>query len=263
MSYAPAWRSIAGMSRTHWARLGAVLVAAGLLWPAAAVAIPGSSPHAVVDIWSSTTRPGASGALGYAARFHAAGDPSGDPPALRHLVIELPPGTRIDTSVLPRCTATDEEIELRGESACPPGARIGSGEATARILGFGTQTFETVIYNAEDDMLELIKSGDRVMSVVHTYVRGTTLDGPVPTCLNGGNPPDGCPFDQVTLLSNYLEVNAATVGGRNYGTTPPKCPKSKRWRTPVTFYFGDGSVERATTQQRCSRPKKKRRPSRR
>ena len=235
-------------ARFAWAVLGL-----GLLWPAPAGAAPASGPHETVDIASSTTRPNASAALRYSARYHAANDPEGDPPALRHLRIELPPGTRIDTSVPPRCTASDDEIRFRGESACPPSARIGSGAVTVKQFGLGVQTYPTVIYNAKDDMLELVKSGDQVLAVVHTYVHGTTLEGPVPTCATGGNPPMGCPFDQLTLLANHLQVEPISRGGRNYGTTPPTCPASGRWEAPVTLTYGDGSVDRVTPSSPCTR----------
>src|SRR5947209_1826309 len=189
----------AGMGRGASAVL-AVALLLGLAFPAAANAIPSSGAHETVDMWSSTTQPNASAALGYSARYHSAGDPSADPPPLRRLVIELPVGTRIDTSVPDRCTASDAEIKLFGESACPRSARVGSGQATVRQLGLGVQTYDTVLYNADHDLLELVKSSDEVVGVVHTYVRGTTLDGPIPTCLTGGQPPDGCPFDQLTIL---------------------------------------------------------------
>jgi hypothetical protein len=229
----------------------------GLLGPAAASAMPASGPHETVDIWSTTTQPNASAGLGYAAHYHSATDPDGDPPALRRLVIELPTGTRIDTSVPGRCKASDTEIVLKGESACPPSARIGSGQATVKQVVLGVATYDTVIYNAADEMLELVKSGDRVLAVVHTYIHGTTLDGPIPTCLTGGQPPTGCPFDQLTLLSNHLQVMPISVGQgaarRNYGTTPSTCPPSRRWEGPVTLYYGDGSVDRVTPWAPCSR----------
>jgi hypothetical protein len=265
LSSAPGWSFIVGVMRCAALICGGALVALAL-GPASASAIPASGPRETVDVWSTTTKPNASASLGYAARYHAENDPKGDPPALRRLVIQLPPGTRIDTSVPARCTASDEEIEFAGESACPPAARIGGGEVTVRVAGLGTRTYPTVIYNADHDMLELVKDGERVIAVVHTYVRGTTLDGPVPTCLTGGNPPDGCPFDQLTLLANHLQIDPVRVNGRNYGTTPPKCPKSLRWRAPVTLYYGDGSVDTVTPESPCKRPKKKkpkRRPSRR
>jgi hypothetical protein len=229
----------------------------GLLWAAGAGGHPASASHEMVDLWTNTTHPGRSAALGYAARYHAAGNPHGDPPALRRLVIQLPRGTKIDTSVPARCTASDTELMAKGESACPAGARIGSGEATVRMVGLGVTTYPTVIYNAAGQMLELVKSGSQVVGVVHTYVHGTTLDGPVPTCIGGGQPPSGCPFDQLTLLANHLRIVPRGVGRgrarRNYGTTPPKCPRSHRWLAPVTLYYADGSVDHVTPWARCTR----------
>jgi hypothetical protein len=251
----------AGVGRGWSAVFGGALAALqlALLWPATAGAIPASGPHETVDMWSNTTRTNVSASLGYAARYYSATDPKADPPALRRLVIELPPGTRIDTSVPPRCMASDGELMLMGESACPPAARIGAGEATVRQLGLGVSTYPTVIYNAEDDMLELVKSGDRVVGVVHTYIHGTTLDGPVPTCIGGGQPPSGCPVDELTLLANHLEVKPISVGRgaarRSYGITPPTCPRSRRWKAPVTLYYADGSVDRVTPRTRCRRPR--------
>ncbi|MDX6633139.1 MAG: hypothetical protein QOG09_1225 [Solirubrobacterales bacterium] len=242
----------------------AILVAAlmalclGLLWPGAAPASPDSGPHETVNLWTNTTKPNASAGLGYSARYHSATDPAGDPPPLRRLVIKLPPGTRIDTTVPPRCTASEMEIRLIGESACPPSARIGSGQATVKQLGLGVATYDTVIYNAPDDMLELIKSGNQVVGIVHTYVHGTTLDGPIPTCITGGQPPSGCPSDQLTLLANHLEIKPISVGRgkarRNYGTTPPSCPRSGRWYARVALHYADGSVDNVKPHGRCSRP---------
>jgi hypothetical protein len=230
-----------------------MLVGLALLWPGAAGAIPDTGSHETVDLTTSTAQPGVSAALGYSGRYHAANDPNGDPPALRRLVIELPPGTRVDTSVLPQCTASDSEIMLVGESACPARARIGEGQATVKQVGTGTvSTYDTVIYNADNDMLELVESGGRVLAVVHTYVHGTTLDGPVPTCINGGDPPSGCPVDELILLANHLQIHAFSAGGRNYGTTPPTCPASGRWLAPVTFYYADGSVDQVTPQAPCT-----------
>lgn len=241
---------------------GAAVAAAAstlaLLWPAAAGAIPDSGPRETVDIWANTTQTNASAALGYSGRYHAAGNPDADPPPLRHLVIELPPGTKIDTTVPVRCTATDSQLRFQGESACPAAARVGSGEVVVRQAGLGVMTYRTVLYNAPDDILELVMSGSRVVGVVHTYVRGTTLDGPVPTCLMGGQPPKDCPSDQLTILANRLQVDPVSVGEgdarRNYGTTPPTCPASGRWPIPVTFHFADGSVDTVTPTAPCTRP---------
>ncbi len=233
-----------------------LITAALLAVPVTTRAASGHGPHETVKLTTSA-RPGASSGFGYAAWYHGASGPHADPPALRRLVIQLPRGSKIDTTVPGRCTASDSEIMLAGESACPRSARVGSGEATVRQFGSVTATYPTVLYNAPSQQLELVESGSRVLTVVHTYVHGTTLNGPVPTCVNGGNPPKGCPFDQFTLLRNHLQSRAITVRHgvhrRNYGTTPPTCPKSRRWTAKVRFYYGDGSVDHVTLHVRCRR----------
>jgi hypothetical protein len=252
------------MGSRRSAILGGALAA--LVWPAGAGAIPASGPHATVDMWSSTTQPNASAGLGWSGRYHAAAGPDGDPPALRHLTIELPAGTQIDTTVPPQCTASENELMLEGESACPSSARIGSGEVTVKQLGFATATFDIAVYNGKDEIMELVKSGDRVVAVVHTYIHGTTLEGPVPTCVGGGSPPDDCPFDEFVLLSNRFQIEPTSAdhgtAPRNYGTTPPVCPQSGMWEARVTLYFGDGSVDQVTPEAPCD-PRSAKRAKRR
>ncbi len=219
--------------------------AAALLMPAMARASTVSGPHETVQITTTTKRPGTSAGFGYAATYRGG--------TLRRLVIVLPPGTRTDTSVPGQCTASDTEIMLIGESACPASARVGSGAVTVQQFGLGEATYNSVLYNAPGQQLELVESGPRVISVVHTYLHGTTLDGPVPTCVTGGNPPSGCPFDQVTLVTNHLQMHAVSNGHGNYGTTPPRCPRSRVWTGHLRFYYADGSVDRLTYRLPCRR----------
>jgi hypothetical protein len=224
-----------------------------LVMPAAAAAAPAAGPHEVVDIRASTTHVSTPSALTYAAIYRSAPDSSAEPPPLRHLLIRLPAGTHLNTTVVPQCTASDAQIRLLGDAACPPGSRVGSGQVTADVTGLGRMTFDTTLFNGPDQQIEVIEAGNRLGSdgVVRTYLHGTTLDGPVPTCLTGGQPPSGCPFDQVTLLSNHLTMRAITVNGRSYGVTPPTCPVSGAWRTPVTLTYADGSVDTVVTRQPC------------
>jgi hypothetical protein len=124
------------------------------------------------------------------------------------------------------------------------------------VTGMGTTTFNTVLFNARGQQIELVESGGRPAGVVHTYVHGTKLVGPVPTCIGGGQPPGGCPFDEVTLLSNHLQTAPLSVGRgrnrRNYGTTPATCPKSHKWPGGITLTFADRSVDRLTGYQHCA-----------
>lgn len=223
-------------------------VLATTLTPAVARAQPVSGPHETVSITTTTTRPATSAGFGYAASYHGG--------TLRRLVIVLPPGTRTNTSVPGQCTANDMQIMLVGESACPPSARIGSGEVTVEQFGLGQASYNSVLYNAPGQQLELIESGPRVIGVVHTYIHGTTLDGPVPTCASGGQPPSGCPFDQIVLISNHLQTTPMRVARRNYGTTPKTCPRSSRWTGGLRLYYADGSVDRLVYHLPCRRPRR-------
>jgi len=243
-----------GVRARRRAAAAAGVIAALAVWPAAASAMPASGPHETVDMGTTTAQPDASAGLTYAARYHAANDPSGEPPALRHLLIRLPPGTRIDTSVPGRCSASDLEIMIMGESACPPSARVGTGQVTVDQIGTGVATYDTVLYNADHDVMELVESGGRVVGIAHTYQHGTTLDGPVPTCITGGDPPSGCPLDELRLLANHLQIRELSVGDRNYGTTPPTCPSSGYWTLRVTLTYGDGSVDTVAPRAPCNQP---------
>lgn len=225
-------------------------------WPATGAAIPGSGPHATVDITATTKRPGASTGLNWEATFRNPDNPAADPPALRRIVIVAPRGTRTDTSAAPQCTATDDQLRESGEEACPAGSEVGFGAATARLFGAVTNTFETTVFNAPLGQIELIKFRGRTGGIRRATIRGRTIDAPVPTCLNGGQPPDGCRSDHIVVLENELHQRPVSVGRgarrRNLITTPPRCPRTGTWRTQVRLHFADGSVDRIVTRQPCS-----------
>jgi hypothetical protein len=226
-------------------------------WPAAALAIPGSGPHETVDITLSSAASGASAGLTYVATYHAAGDPQGLPPALRRIVIVGPPGAGGDTSVPGRCDASDTQLKLMGEAACPPDSRVGSGVVTVRATTSSQpETYDTTLFNADHQQIELVKFGAGGIGVARSSINGTTIDGTVPTCITGGQPPSGCPSDEVEILSQRLTTTPLSVGAgtsrRDYLTTPPTCPATGRWQTHVTFYYADGSVETVVTEELCA-----------
>lgn len=239
-----------------------------LLCPAAASALPGSGPHETIDIRLSTKHTNTSSALTYGASYHAANNPQGDPPSLRRLVIRASKGLRIDTTVRPECRATDAEFKNKGKAACPAASNIGSGFANLKTLGLFTSRFDATIFAAPRAQAEIVQSGGMTFAVARTFFRNDgTVEGPVPTCIAGGSPPDGCPTDESALLSQSLTTRAISTGHgarrRNYLTTPKTCPRSRVWRTPVTLYYADGTVETVVTRQPCVPAKVARRPHRR
>jgi hypothetical protein len=86
--------------------LGVVLIV-GAVFASTAAAEPASGPRETVDQTYTATTPLTATGLGFAARYHAARDPNGNPPYMRKMVFYPPAGFRFDTSVPDRCTATD------------------------------------------------------------------------------------------------------------------------------------------------------------
>ena len=246
-----------GIATPAFAVVAAAALLLGLLAASPASAKPGSGPHETVDITSTTTHPRAAAGFNWHATFRNPANPHADPPALRRLVIEGPPGTKTDTSAIARCRASDTELRQKGESACPANTRYGYGKVTVRIFGVIESTLDSVVFNADHAQIELFKFMGGSGGFRRGVVRGRSIDAPVPTCLLGGQPPKDCPFDQVVVLSNELHTLAVGSGKgrhrRNLLTAPGSCPRSRWWKTHVTFDYADGSADRVVTKQRCTR----------
>ncbi len=249
-------------------RAAVVSAAVLALLPGHALGKAGKGSRETVDMTFSTVHPGSPAGFAYSASFRDPANPNGTPPPLRRLVITSPHGAVIDTSALPRCTATDAQLKQQGESACPANTRIGAGTADVKPVLFPAQHYTTTIFNGDRQQVELLRASPPTPSVVvRGYIRGDDLDSPLPTCISGGSPPDGCPSDQASLLRNQLVIPKR--GG--YFTTPSTCPSSRAWRSRVKLYYGDGVLETVTTTQPCEpaptrlsvRPRRVRRLSRR
>jgi hypothetical protein len=233
-----------------------VLVLLAAAWPGQAAATPVSGARQTVEMNLTTTATGAPTGFLYRASFRNPSDPSADPPALRRLVIESPAGAVLDTSVPGVCRATDQELKDKGDRACPSSSRIGSGTAEVKPVLFPQISYTSAVFNDVGEQLELLTADPPSPPVVvHGFIRDRMLDSPIPTCLSGGFTPRDCPTDQVALKANTVEVPVYTRGGGSYMTTPPRCPASRRWRSPITFYYGDGAVEKLVTEQPCVPPR--------
>lgn len=235
---------------------GRTAVASAILaaWPAGAPAIPDSSPRAVIDITSTTTKPGAPAGATYRAQLRHPTDPNAEPPALRRLIVGVPAGAVVDTSIPQRCTASDQELRMRGDGICPAGSLVGTGFAEILVFGLGLQRFTASAFNNYGQQVETVKQGNQVQAVVRGFFTEEGLDAEIPTCATGGQPPGGCPFDQARLVRSELVIPEYTVGSRTYFRSPPTCPPSGRWRARVVLTFADGVTERVYPEQPCDRP---------
>lgn len=242
------------------ALVGTVVTAVLLLVVPTAFGKPVSGARETVDFTMTSTKPNSPTGFIWSAKFRNPNNPNATPPSVRRFIITAP-GVRTDTSVPATCRATDDSLKRRGDSACPARSKIGHGQATLSFLGLVRPTFPTSTFNRHpNEQIELLRSGRGGVAAVHGFFRGDDFDTPIPTCLNGGSPPRGCPFDEVALVANQFNIPEYTIGGRTYSRTPPTCPSSGYWTFPLTFFYGDGATERILTKHPCTRPTTAARP---
>ena len=223
--------------------------------PGSAGATPVSGPHETIDNRLTTTQPNAASGFSFDGTYHAAGDPSGDPPYMRRMVFYNPAGLRYDTSVPARCSASDVELETLGAAACPAGSRLGGGTTTTKFLGGFPSTATLDFFNNTHEQIILVRS-----PVLSTVSRGhIARDGSVefasPTCFPYIQPP-GCAVDTVLQLQSSITVPAYTRVSkgvlRSYLTTPASCPAAGNWENPIRLWWSDGSVDTVVTQNPCA-----------
>lgn len=231
-----------------------------LALPPAAAAEPARFAHGTIDQTLTTTKPGAPTGFHFVGTYHAAGDPDSPPPYMRAMTFYDPTGSHFDTSVPERCTASDYELATAGAAACPEGSRLGGGTTDVLFMGTFPNTVEIDVFNNAGEQIMVARS-----PLLATVTRGRIRpDGRVeyasPTCYPSYA---GCPVDNVLQLRSKITVPpyVRSVDGRrrSYRTTPPKCPKSRRWEPIIRLWWADGTEDAVTIRQRCKPPKPKRR----
>jgi hypothetical protein len=241
--------------------LGVMLVV-GAVFASTAAAEPASGPRETIDQTYTATTPRTATGLGFAGRYHAPGDPNGNPPYMRKMVFYPPAGFRFDTSVPDRCTASDAQLSLQGKEACPPGSVVGDGTAESIFWAPVTHAF---VFDHSTRHLDIVNNtNEQVMlieSVGFTVVRGKVQpDGSIefagPTCFPSPPPGVPCADDYLMQLASITKIPlyTKTIAGkrRSYATTPRTCPPSGRWATHVRFWWSDGSIDDVVTTQPCS-----------
>jgi hypothetical protein len=180
--------------------------------------------------------------------LHRENDADAKPSPLRSAVIHLPFGTRIDTTAVPQCKASDEELKLRGSDACPPETELTVGSFSA-ITGFGPPldplAGDDHVFNGPDQLIEVITAPGASASPAfdRLTIDGTTLTAHPPVA--PGGPPEG----ESSVRS--IDFSIPVRGG--YITTPPKC--SGTWTASATFGFADGSTDTVGSMSPCDSPK--------
>jgi hypothetical protein len=219
----------------------------GLVAPAAAAA----DPRADLDVRLSAQAPATSSGVAFRVVYKHPDDPNAKPPALTKAAFELPAGTRLDSGALPQCTATDDELQARGPSACPAESRIGAGTFVG-ITGAGPPADPFVgdiaAFNGPNQIVELVlfQGTSTTAGYDRITIEGSTLVAHPPA--TPGGPPDG----RTVPRSIELNIGARVEGGRPYLTTPAACPGAGRWQSIGRFEFLDGGAASVPAATPCT-----------
>jgi hypothetical protein len=228
----------------HTAPLLAAAALALIAQPAAA----GSRPRADFAMDFSAKRPNAATAI-HLKILYKGRDPQGKPSPIEKIVLKAPRGTRFDSSALPRCHASDQELLAYGDSACPAASRLGSGTLTA-MTGFpgpgATVVTHVTIYNTATGNVELVKeaSSGKPVATDRFRIEGRTWTAHPPD--TPGGPPDG--------KTAVRRIDFTYAPKARWAVTPRGCPSSRSWRSGGAFTYADGVTAKVPDRTPCRRP---------
>lgn len=208
----------------------------------------------------SSRVPGTSTGIGLTVVYHNPDDPSAKPPPVARTTLKLPAGSRIDTSVPGRCTATDAQLQTQGPAACPAASRIGDGSVDV-ATGLGPPaTAPVAIFNTRGGLILLARVA-AAQIVTRGVVRGRFITISIPP--TPGGPPDNRSALNRAQMRLLPVVRRPAPGARGrphaYLTTPRVCPRSRHWVIGAGFRYGvDGHGQTRTSLSPC-RPAARRR----
>jgi hypothetical protein len=187
------------------------------------------------------------------------------PKRVTNFDITFPKGTKIDTTALPTCAATEPDFNAaeNADDACPKRAKIGTGTVAARLDIPNTQDLTGTVsaYNAKKGLLLYVviasPLGNQTL-LLKPKLRGVKLLTPVPhTCIPPNRPDQDCRENggtgdarEAILTSFTLSVKRGKTGKKVYMTTPKTCP-SGGWKFEANIKYSDGTASKIPAKSAC------------
>jgi hypothetical protein len=222
----------------------ASLVGSVALAASAGVALSSPQFAATFQMTYSSSTPGSRSGFDVLGAWSDPGEPGAKPKELQQIKLNFQPGTRFDTSALPRCRASNAKIRRLGAAACPRSTRLGS-VLTEGVIRTGARfNAQSFLFNARRQIIVLVTIEGRVLVVFRDDVRGRSIT------INLAAIPLGI---SLTNLHAQVPPHVSRRGGkkRTYTRTPPTCPASGVWTTTATFSYRDGSAQQLTATSPC------------
>jgi hypothetical protein len=212
------------------------------------------APRQAATLRFSTSTPGAPAGLSFSAHWRDPSNPEAKPHAVTAFDIVLPRGTRFDFGALPRCTASDAELQLEGTAACPAASRLATGTLitdTGSPAGFPRYATNALSqFNGDHELITVSDSVDPqgFRTVGRSPVTGTTIHNTVP-------PFPGAPPPEPLLAFRRMTLGGPPAGSarRPFLRTPASCPRSGAWTTRMTFTYADGVTQAVSATSHCHR----------
>jgi hypothetical protein len=221
--------------------LAAIALVAGM--GAVASASPQFSSTFALTFASQTA--GAPSGLDVHAAWGDPGGMNGVPKAVTKMEFVGNPGTRFDTSALPRCRASDEDIANLSVRACPRASQVGTVKGEGLIVTGSPFNTVATLFNGPRQIIVIVRLVDDGRLI--TYFRDDVRRSSVVVNLKI---PGGV---ALTKFDAHLPRHVRKVHGkrRAYMRTPSTCPPSGVWTTTAIFTYRDGSTEQRTATTPC------------
>lgn len=194
----------------------------------------------------SAQTPASPAGLDGLATWSDPGEPSAKPKEVGKIKVNFNPGAKLDTTALPTCGASAEDIAIRSVRACPAKTKL--GEVTGQGVYAGGAPFNTfaTLFNAKRQIIVVVtldNARGRFLSTFRDDVKRSSITVNLKTGRG------------ISLISFKVHVpkHYRKRGGKRkaYFTTPPSCPPSGVWTTTMIFSYRDGTTDQHSSPSPC------------
>jgi hypothetical protein len=177
------------------------------------------------------------------------GEPGGKPKEVDKIKVAFPPGSKLDTTALPTCNASAEDIANLAVRACPAKTKLGEVHGLGVYAG-STAPFKTfaTLFNAKRQIIVVVTL-DNAKGRLLTDFRDDVRRSSITVNLKVGRGISLIRF-QAHVPTHFRKRGRKR---KAYFRTPPSCPASGAWTTTVTLSYRDGSIDQHTAPSPCKR----------
>jgi hypothetical protein len=190
--------------------------------------------------------PGSPSGLDALASWSDPGEPEGKPKEIRRMKVIFPPGTKLDTTALPTCKASDVDVQVMAVRACPAKTKLGEVRGQGAYAGGPPFNTFATLFNARREIIVVVTL-DNDRGRLLTNFRDDVRRSSITINLKIGQ--------GISLIRFQAHVprHFRRRGGRRraYFRTPRTCPTSGTWTTTVVFSYRDGSSEQHSAPTPC------------